>query len=281
MKIIQENGSFESFDGFRLHEQSWAPEKESDIKAILIIIHGYAEHGGRYNHVGKYFAEQGYYVAAFDHRGHGRSDGKDTILRSIDDCAKDVEVFLERIQTRIPGTTGFILGHSMGGLVVTDFVLKMQPQLNGILLSGAGVKISDEISPFLVKMSGVLGKIAPNMKTIKLDANSVSRDPEEVNKYNNDPLNYRGGVPAATGAAINNAIAYVDAHVEEFTLPVRIMYGTEDKLADPTGSKNLYENISSKDKTLVPYEGLYHEIFNEPEKEQIMEECLAWMTARY
>lgn len=281
MKIVHESGSFNSFDGFRLFEQSWAPGNESDIQALLIIVHGYGEHSGRYNHVGKFFAEKGFYVAAFDHRGHGQSDGKDTIIKSIDDCAEDVEVFLERIQTRIPGTPGFVLGHSMGGLVVTDFVLKKQPQLNGILLSGAGVKISDEISPFLVKISGVLGKIAPNMKTIKLDGDSVSRDPNEIEKYNNDPLNYRGGVPAATGAAINNAIAYVESHVNEFSLPVRIMYGTEDKLADPTGSINLYENISSKDKTLVPYEGLYHEILNEPEQKQIMEECLIWLKERY
>lgn len=281
MKIVRENGSFKSFDGFRLHEQSWAPEKESDIKAILIVVHGYGEHSGRYDHVGTFFAENGFYVAAFDHRGHGQSDGKDTILRSIDDCAEDVEVFLERIRTRVPGTPGFILAHSMGGLIVTDFVLRKQPQLNGILLSGASVKISDEISPFLVKIAGVLGKIAPNMKTIKLDGNSVSRDPNEIEKYNNDPLNYRGGVPAATGAAMNNAISYIDTHAEDFSLPVRIMFGTDDKMADPAGSRNLYETISSKDKTLVPYEGLYHEILNEPEKQQIMEECLAWMTDRY
>lgn len=281
MKIVQSSGSFNSYDGFRLFEQSWAPENESDIQALLIIVHGYGEHSGRYNHVGSFFASKGFYVAAFDHRGHGQSDGKDTIIRSVDDCAEDVGFFLERIRTRVPGTPGFILAHSMGGLITTAFVLKKQPQLHGILLSGAVVKISDEISPFLVKVSGVLAKIAPNMKTIKLDGDSVSRDPEVVHLYNVDPLNYRGGIPAVTGAAMNKAIADVEAHASEFTLPVRIMYGTEDKLADPTGSENLYTYFSSNDKTLVPYKGLYHEILNEPEKDQIMKECLAWMKDRY
>ena len=280
MAVIHVEDKFKGKDGFQLYEQCWMPEDVENAKGILVIVHGLAEHSGRYAHVGKFFAEQGFVTGAFDLRAHGKSDGAETVLKSIDDCADDVEVFVARMRERVPGKPLFVLGHSMGGLIVTFYVIKKQPDVTGILLSGAAVKISDDISPFLLKLSGVLAKIAPRMKTIVLDGNAVSRDPAVVEKYNADPLNYRGGIPASTGAAINSAIQYVQENFADFKLPVRIMFGTEDRLADPQGSKKLYAEMSSTDKTMMPYEGLYHEIMNEPEQKQVMTEILAWMVER-
>lgn len=280
MKVIHVEDTFNGKDGFRLYEQCWMPEDVEKAKGNLVIVHGLAEHSGRYAHVGKFFAEHGFVVGAFDLRAHGKSDGVDTVLKSINDCVDDVEVFVARMRERAPGKPLFVLGHSMGGLIVTLYGIQKQPDATGILLTGAAVKISDDISPFLLKVSGLLAKIAPRMKTIVLDGNAVSRDPAVVEKYNADPLNYRGGIPASTGGAINSAIQYAREHFAEFKLPVRIMFGTEDRLADPDGSKKFYREISSTDKTMVPYEGLYHEILNEPEQEQVMTESLAWMVKR-
>lgn len=280
MKIKHSSGEFKSNDGTRIFHQAWTPEKKEDVKAVLAIIHGYGEHGGRYAHVGKFFAERGYHVEALDHRGHGKTDGKDTYIKSIQDCISDVDLFVDRLKTDYPGLPVFALGHSMGGLITTAWVIDRQPELSGVLLTGPAVMISEDISPFLVKASGVLARIAPRLKTIKLDGNAVSRDPEVVKKYNEDPLNYRGGIPAATGAALNAGIKTVHRNLEKFTLPVRIMHGTGDRLADPRGSEKLDAGFASGDKTLVRYEGLYHEILNEPEQEQVMEECLDWMSER-
>jgi len=271
---------FQGKDGFKLYEQCWMPEDVAGADAILVIVHGLAEHSGRYAHLGQFFAGQGFVVGAFDHRAHGKSDGEDTVIKSIDDCADDVEVFVARMRERVPGKPVFVLGHSLGGLITTTYVLKNKPDVHGILLSGAALMISDEISPLLIKLSGILAKIAPKMKTITLDGTAVSRDPEVVKKYDADSLNYRGGIPASTAGAMNAAIQFAQAHFADFKLPVRVMFGTEDRLADPKGSKTLYETASSEDKTLKPYEGLYHEIFNEPEQETVMAECLGWMRAR-
>ena len=271
---------FQGKDGFKLYEQCWMPQDAAGADAILVIVHGLAEHSGRYAHVGKFFAEQGFVVGAFDHRAHGKSDGSETVLKSIDDCANDVEVFVARMRERLPGKPVFVLGHSLGGLITTIYVLKNHPDVNGILLSGAALKISDEISPLLIKVAGILAKVAPKMKTIVLDGTAVSRDSSVVTKYDADPLNYRGGIPAATAGAMNSAIQYAQEHFADFKLPVRVMFGTDDRLADPEGSKALFAAASSEDKTLKPYEGLYHEIFNEPEQETVMAECLGWMRAR-
>lgn len=280
MKTTHTTGEFTSRDGTRIFHQGWMPGNDEDVRAVLAIIHGYAEHGGRYAHVGAFFAEKGFHAEALDHRAHGKSQGKDTYLKSVDDCVDDMEVFISRLRDRRPDKPIFVLAHSMGGLITARWVEDRRPEVDGILLSGAAVMIDESISPFLLKVSGVIAAVAPRLKTIKLDANAVSRDPEVVAKYNSDPLNYRKGVPAATGAAMNAAIAAVHRNAAAFSLPVRMMYGTADRMADPRGSVNLHAGISSEDKTLVPYEGLYHEILNEPEKEQVMAECLEWITAR-
>ena len=280
MTVMHVEDTFKAKDGFELYEQCWMPEDVETAKGILVIVHGLAEHGGRYTHVGKFFAEHGFVVGAFDLRSHGKSDGADTFFHSIDECVDDLEVFAARMRERVPDKPLFVLGHSMGGLIAAMYGIQKQPDVTGFLLSGASLKISDTISPILVKIAGVLAKITPHMKTIVLDGNTVSRDPAVVEKYNTDPLNYRGGIPASTGGAINAATKYVRERFAEFKLPVRIMFGTEDHLADPDGSKKFYREISSTDKTMVPYEGLYHEILNEPEQVQVMTESLAWMVER-
>ena len=281
MTTNHSSGEFTSHDGTRIFHQEWAPADQSGTDAALAIIHGYGEHGGRYAHVGEFFASHGFQTAAMDHRSHGRSEGKDTFFRSIDDCVGDVDLFVRQLKEQAPGLPIFVLAHSMGGLITTRWVEEYQPELNGVLLTGPAVLLDESISPFLVKISGIIGRIAPRLKTITLDGEAVSRDPEVVRKYNEDPLNYRGGIPAATGAALNAGIKAVHENLSKFSLPVRLMHGSADRLARPDGSEKLLAGFSSGDKELVPYEGLYHEILNEPENRQIMKECLDWMTHRF
>ena len=165
----------------------------------------------------------------------------------------------------------------MGGLIASMFVVTRQPDFRGLILSGPAVKISDDISPLLVKLSSIIGKILPKLPTIKLDGNAVSSDPKIVKKYNNDPLNYRGGIPARTGAELNRATKMIQEQMEAIKLPMLILHGTADRLADPEGSKQLYERAESKDKTLKLYDGFYHEVMNEPGKEQVLGDIVKWV----
>ncbi len=278
MQIQLEEGSFKTYDGLNLFEQRWQPATEP--KAVIVIIHGYAEHSGRYAHVAEYLVNHGYAVETFDLRSHGKSSGKNTQIKSFDEFLSDVDLFLTRVKERHPNTKLFLLAHSMGGTITTLFAITRKPDIKGIILSGATLKLSDEISPLLVRMSSIIGKILPKLPTIKLDGNAVSRDPEIVQKYNTDPLNYRGGIPARTGAEFNRAIKLIQKQMELVTLPLLILSGTADRLSDPEGSKQLYERAQSKDKTLKLYEGLYHEILNEPEKEKVLGDIVAWMDKR-
>jgi len=268
-------GNFKTNNGLNLFEQSWLPEKEP--KAVVIIVHGYAEHSGRYQNTAEYLANHGYAVETFDLRSHGKSDGKNTFIRSFDLFLEDLDLFLKRVGERHPGKKIFLLGHSMGGLIVSLFTVTRQPELSGLILSGAAVKISDDISPLLVKLSSVIGKIFPKLPTIKLDSSAISHDPEIVKKYDNDPLCYRGGIPARTGAEINQATKIIQQQMEAIRLPLLILHGGADRLADPEGSKQLYERAESKDKTLKLYDGFYHEVMNELGKERVLGDIVEWL----
>lgn len=274
-KIQHEEGTFKTNDGLNLFEQNWQPDKNA--KAVIVIIHGYAEHSGRYAHVANYLVNYGYAVATFDLRSHGKSDGKKTFIRSFDEFLSDVDLFLKRVNERHPNNKLFLLGHSMGGTIVTLFAITRKPDVTGIILSGATLKLSEEISPFLVRISAFLGALVPKLATIKIDSNAISRDAEVVKLYNTDPLVYRGGIPARTGAEFNRAIKLIQGQMELVTLPLLIMSGTADRLSDPQGSQQLYERAQSEDKTLNLYEGFYHEILNEVEKERVLGDIGEWL----
>lgn len=271
---------FKGSDNNKLYEQCWMPEDLSSAKAVLIIVHGLAEHGGRYAHVGQFFAERGIVVGALDHRSHGKSDGRNSEFKSMEELVEDLDLFVQRMRSRLPNAPFFMYGHSLGGLITTLYTIQKQPDFKGVILTGPALKISDDISPLLVKVAGVLAKVAPHMATIKLDGTAISRDPAVVEKYDADPLNYRGGIPACTAGAMNSGIQEANARFGEISLPLLVMHGAEDRLADPRGSKAIAAGAVSADKTLKIFDGMYHELVNEPEKEDIMNEMLGWIEAR-
>ncbi|MEE4194512.1 MAG: alpha/beta hydrolase [Anaerolineae bacterium] len=280
MTVQHIDAFFNGIDGNKLYEQCWMPEDVSSAEAVLIIVHGLAEHSGRYEHVAHFMVDHAIAVGTIDHRSHGKSDGKNSEFNSIDELVEDLDIFVRSIKERLPETPLFMYGHSLGGLIATHYVIKKQPDFKGLILTGPALKIADDISPLLIKISGLLAKIAPHMATIKLDGTAISRDPAVVEKYDSDPLNYRGGIPACTAAAMNQGIQEANARFGEITLPLLVMHGAEDRLADQEGSRAIYAGVSSDDKKIIIVNGMYHELVNEPEKEDIMNEMLEWMEAR-
>jgi acylglycerol lipase len=271
--------TFKAKDGLDLYEQWWMSEGE--MKGMVVIVHGLAEHCGRYAHVAAALNEQGYAVGSYDQHGHGKSDpsGPKAVIDTFDALWDDLDIFMARARERANGKPLFLMGHSMGGEIIVGYVLDRQPVVRGLIASAAAVKISDDISPLLLTVASVLSKIAPKMPTIVLDGTAISRDQAVVDKYDSDPLNYRGGVPARTGGEMNRVIKFIKTNMEKITLPILIMHGTEDRLADPQGSKDLYANVKSADKTLRLYDGLYHEILNEPEQGEVIADMVQWLDA--
>ncbi len=270
-------GNFPSLDSVMLYEHWWRPELEP--KAGIILVHGLAEHSGRYLPVIDRLIQHGYAVDTFDLRGHGKSNGVPILVSSFDDYLSDLDLFIDRVRARLPGKPLILLGHSMGGAITALYAICHQPQVRGIILSAPSVKISSDVSPLLQKASSALARFLPRLKTMKIKHRHISRDPAVVEAYDRDPLVYRKGILLKTGSELINATKRIRSRAQEFSLPVLILQGTGDKLADPDINKWFYEKISSSDRTLKLYEGLYHEVMNEPEKEQVLQDIITWLDA--
>jgi len=265
---------FSTPDNFEIFEQTW-PCKEA--KGVVLITHGVAEHSSRYAHVAQSLVEAGYTVVGFDLRGHGKSSGKRNYINSFQEYLNDLQEVLKRTKSSYPELPLFLFGHSMGGAIVTLFAIERNPKVKGLLLSAPSVKISDDISPFLQKVSGLISAILPKLPVVKLASADISKDPKVVEDYDQDPLNYRGGILARTGAEMLNTTKIIGTHANAIQLPVFIMHGSSDKLADVTGSEMLYAKVSSTDKSLKIYKGLYHEILNEPEQDEVKLDMINWL----
>lgn len=271
---------YQAHDGQKLYLQSWTPETEP--KAAVLIIHGLAEHSGRYAHFAAELNRAGYAVYTFDGRGHGKSSLPEptAYFSNMDDYVMDVEGIFQKMKASVGNIPLFLFGHSMGGGITTYYALKYRPDVRGIVLSGAALIPGEDISPLLIRMSAVLSALMPKFKVVKLDEVKLSRDPEVLTKHRADDLIYKQKVPARTGAELLRILRYIHPRMPDFTYSVLIMHGTADVLTNVDGSKLLYERAGSKDKTLKLYEGFYHEIVNELGKEQVMSDIIEWLDIR-
>jgi len=262
-------------DGLRLFQQSWLPPEPS--KAAIVLVHGVGEHSSRYHHVADVLVQNNYAVHSFDLRGHGQSPGERFYVDNFDAYVNDLHDFLQQIAATHAGQPIFLLGHSMGGAIVTLYAIQHQPAVAGIVLSAAALKIGDDIPKLLIALSAVIGRLLPKLPTVKLDTKLLSRDAEVVRKYETDPLVNHAGTRARLGAEIIRTTKRIQAEMERFALPVLIMHGTDDAIVDPEGSRQLFERAGTSDKSLKLYEGFYHEIMNEPEKERVFSDIMDWL----
>ncbi len=261
-----------------IYRQCWEPE--ATPKAILLLVHGAGEHSGRYLHVAEFFVEQGLAVLALDHRGHGHSDGKPGHIDVFDDYLVDLAVFHNEVERRFPGVPIFLLGHSLGGLIACNYLLQQQDRFVGCILSGELIK--SDLQPGWMQRGVIrlLALVAPRLGVMQLDASGVSRDAEEVKKYVEDPLVLHGKASARMVRELFAGMATLQADAAGITLPMLMLHGDADVLTSPDGSRYLHQHISSTDKTLTIYPGLYHEILNEPERQDVLDQILSWCEAR-
>ncbi len=277
-KVRENERMFRAVGDRRLFERSWLPD--GSPKAAVLIVHGYAEHSGRYQHVAERLVDNGYAVHAFDLGGHGRSDGRRAFVRSLDEHVADLRSFVARVHQQDPRLPLFLLGHSMGGTVVAMFLASGEPPLRGAILSGAGLKLRGGPARLVETLLSILGKLAPKLPLGRLRSEEISRDPAVVSSYDDDPLVYRGRMPAGTAAALIRAVRTVVPRMNRIAVPLLLLHGTGDKLTEPDGSRELYQRANSRDKTLKLYEGFYHEVLNEPEKEQVLNDVVQWLNER-
>jgi alpha-beta hydrolase superfamily lysophospholipase len=269
-------GKFKGYKGLRLYYQCWLPDKKP--KAVLLVAHGLAEHSGRYKNLVNYFVPKGYAVYALDHRGHGKSEGTRSYVDNFNDYLTDLKTFFDMVRKDNKNARIFLFGHSLGGTIATAYAVEHQEDLAGLILSGSSLVPTTSVSPALLAMAGIVSALLPKMGVTVLDASFISRDKAVVDAYVNDPLVFRGKVPARTGAELARMWKQLPEQMPRIKLPVLIMHGFADQLSDPRGSKLLFERVGSKDKTLKLYDNCYHEICNEPEREQVFVDMETWLT---
>lgn len=270
-------GRFTGAAGGQVFWQGWLNNRTP--RGVVVICHGAAEHSGRYAHVGRRLAAEGYPTYAVDHRGHGRSEGTPGNINRMIEVVSDLDQTIQLAGDRHPELPVFLLGHSMGGLISLDYVTSRTIDLAGLILSGPAVDIA--IGSKLERIaSRLLSEVVPNLGAVEIEAAAVSRDPAVVRAYETDPLNYHGKVRVRTGSEVLLAADRVKARLSTITLPVLVMHGTEDRLAQPSSSQLVADHASSSDLTLKFWDGLHHEILNEPEQEAVLDEIVGWLSKR-
>ncbi|MEA2442692.1 MAG: lysophospholipase [Thermoleophilaceae bacterium] len=273
-----EEGRFKGEGGVEIYWQAWLPD--GDPRAVIVLAHGASEHSGRYAWTGEQLAARGYAVHAIDHRGHGKSEGPRAVIDRMSNAVEDLHTLVERAAVKHAGTPLVLLGHSMGGAVALSYTIEHEDALDALVLSGALAAL-EAASPVQRAAARVLSVVAPNLGVVGIDSSAVSRDPQVVTDYDSDPLNYHGKLPARTVAELSQAIdGYPDA-VSQFKLPMLVMHGGADRLTPVAGSEMVVERAASEDKTFVRYDELYHEILNEPERQQVLDDIADWLDARF
>lgn len=264
--------------GSKLYRQSWIPDGEP--KAVIILVHGYDEHSGRYAYFAEHCTARGYAVHSIDHWGHGKSDGVNGFVPAFSVYHDGVDALIAQLPEAHAQLPKIMVGHSLGGLIAATYLLKHQSSFVGGVLSGPAIKAADEPSAFLRFISRLLSKILPKMGVIALDASGVSRDPKVVADYEADPLVSGTKISARLGYEMMKQMDLVQTEASKISLPLLLMHGQSDRLTAVEGSQFLHANIGSAEKHLKIYPDLFHEIFNEPEKDQVLTDMTDWIDAR-
>ncbi len=273
-----ETGTFEGLGGVEIFTQSWLPDA-SPARAAVIIAHGYAEHSGRYGHVAAYLVERQYAVYALDHRGHGRSGGARAQVRDFSEFVTDLRTYFDQIRARQPDLPVFLYGHSMGSLICLLFALRWQDELTGLITTGTALRLGG-VKAWLEPMVKLLSQWRPSWSPIPpLQAAGISRDLTVIEHYIHDPLVYRGPMRLGMAAAFLRASRICAERLGELRLPYLALHGGADPLTLPEGAALIRARSGSADTTVHVFEGLYHEVHNEPEREQVLTRVVEWLDA--
>jgi alpha-beta hydrolase superfamily lysophospholipase len=267
-------GFFKGVGSLDLYFHSWPAEGRS--RAVLAIVHGFGEHCVRYPNVVNRLTPLGYEVYGFDLRGHGRSPGPRGHIDSWDEYRGDVKAFLQMVSSREPALPVFLLGHSMGALIVLDYLLHDPAGLRGAIVSGAPLEPVGVAKPFLVLLARVLSRVWPGFSfPLGLDPKGISRDPEVVKAYEADPL-VHGKTTVRWGTEILKTIEWVKTHPAGVNIPILLIHGGSDPLNSPNGTRSFFEKVTFPDKEMKIYPESYHEAHNDLDYLQVMQDMALW-----
>jgi alpha-beta hydrolase superfamily lysophospholipase len=278
MATTRTEHTFDGVGGVRIVYDVWTPDVTP--RAVVILSHGFGEHARRYDHVAQRFGRDGLLTYTLDHRGHGRSGGKRVLVKDISEFTGDFDTLVGIATHEHPGVPRIVLGHSMGGGIVFAYGVEHPDNYDLMVLSGPAVAAQTAVSPLLARIAKTVGAIAPGLPLQQLDAGAVSRDPAVVDAYNTDPLVYHGKVPGGIARVLLLVGETMPQRAASLAAPLLVVHGSDDRLIPVEGSRQLVAAVGSSDVELKVYPGLYHEVFNEPEQDQVLDDVVSWINAR-
>jgi acylglycerol lipase len=256
-----------------LFRRGWVPEH---ARASVLIVHGFAEHSGRYEHVGQWLAEHGFAVHAYDHRGHGRSAGRRCHVDRFDEYLDDLAIVLSQVRADAPDDPLFLIGHSMGGLIVATFARERSPSVAGIALSGAALAVPENNAR--IKIARMIRALLPRLRlSAGLDLDGLASDPRVLEAYLADPLVERK-MTASLAAELIGAVSRTGPGGADVKLPLLVMHGGDDPICAPSGSEQF--SAAAPSARFIRYPGLRHEIFNEPSYRDVLTDVASFFEAQ-
>jgi acylglycerol lipase len=259
--------------GVALFRRGWIPD---DVRASVLVVHGFGEHSGRYDHVGNWLAQRGFAVHAYDHRGHGRSEGRRCHVDRFDEYLDDLAAVLERVRDEGPGGPLFLIGHSMGGLVVAAFARERSPTVSGAVLSGAALALPQ--GRMRIRIARWIRAVLPRLRpSAGLDLTGLSTDPRVLTAYLADPLVERR-MTASLAVELLGAVERTSLHGADVALPLLVLHGGDDSICASEGSERFA--AAARSARFIRYPGLRHEIFNEPSFAEVLSDVASFFDAR-
>ncbi|KAL3374237.1 hypothetical protein AABB24_005946 [Solanum stoloniferum] len=281
-ETLREFSLFVTSRGETMFTQSWTPVSFK-VRGLVFLLHGLNEHSGRYNDFAKKLNANGFKVYGMDWIGHGGSDGLHAYVPSLDDAVNDMKQFLSKILAENPGLPCFCFGHSTGAAIILKAALdpKVESRIDGVVLTSPAVGVKPA-HPIFTVLAPIFSFLLPRYQFSAANKRgaAVCRDPAALLAKYSDPLVFTGSIRVRTGYEILRITAYLQQNLCKLTVPFLVLHGSDDAVTDPEGSKKLYEEASSTDKSIKLYKGLLHDLLFELEREEIMQEIIDWLNQR-
>ncbi len=264
-------------DQLDIHAIQWTPEGE--YKAVIALVHGFGEHCARYHHMANFYGQHGFAMISYDHRGHGKSGGKRGHTPYYDAFLEEVDRLLEFTKEKYPDKPVILYGHSMGGNIVLNYMLRKKPNVKAVITSAPWIKLGFEPPAFLIALGKLTRRIMPSFSQDNgIDVTKLSRDQNVGEVYSKDELVHTK-ITSATGIGIMEAAEWLLKNATKVQLPLLMMHGTKDQIISIEGSRQ-FVNKSSGDITFKEWQGGYHEIHNETNKEDVFQYTLDWINSK-